>query len=126
MSETSDIDSVFWGSRFTYPIEIKEKSVARDTSMGEYFGLDIGPYVKLSFYSARRENFKSLFIVREVDESLDRREIAWWFAPFIEIAQYASWNSRAGGRSMSGGTSATVRIPKHIFKPLTREALASL
>jgi hypothetical protein len=39
MSEMSDVDGIFWGNQFTYPIEIKEKTIASDSKVGDYFGL---------------------------------------------------------------------------------------
>ena len=63
--EASDVDGVLWGHRHTYPIEMKEKTCASDKRVGPYFGIDIGPFVKLAFYAAKRGNLKSLFVVRE-------------------------------------------------------------
>src|SRR6185437_16187784 len=53
MAEVSDIDGIFWGNQFTYPIEIKEKTVANDNKLGDWFGLDVGPFVKLAYYAAK-------------------------------------------------------------------------
>ncbi|WP_342359019.1 hypothetical protein [Terrarubrum flagellatum] len=57
MCEIVDIDGIIWGERHTYPIEIKEKTAAPDPNMGEFFGLDVGPFVKLAFYAAKKEIF---------------------------------------------------------------------
>ena len=48
MAEISDVDGILWGQRHTYPLEIKEKTAAFDKRTGEYFGLDVGPFVKLA------------------------------------------------------------------------------
>jgi hypothetical protein len=53
-SQISDVDGILWGERFTYPLEIKEKTPATDNGLGEYFGLDVGPFVKLAYYAARQ------------------------------------------------------------------------
>lgn len=126
-SEVSDIDGVFWGRQHTYPLEIKEKTAAEgDPNIGEYFGLDIGPFVKLAFYAAKRGNLKSLFIVREIDDEQTRNLRQWWFIKFEELAQVASWVGLPGGINMGGGGSMVVRIPKSQFQPLNADTLAEL
>jgi len=126
MAEVSDIDGILWDNQYTYAIEIKEKTPATDNDMGEYFGLDVGPFVKLAFYAAKRGTLHSIFVVREVSDQTTRNLVAWWYITFERLAQYASWVMRAGGKSMTGGRSAVVRIPKCEFTPLTRENLMSL
>ena len=126
MAEVSDIDGILWGQRHTYPLEIKEKTSASDKRMGEFFGLDVGPFVKLAYYAARRGNLRSLFIVREIDCVENRNLVNWWFIKFDELAQFASWVSRSGGRGMTGGVSSVVCIPKSEFRLLTRENIESL
>ena len=126
MAEVSDIDGILWGQQFTYPLEIKEKTVAKDNRIGEFFGLDTGPFVKLAYYAARRGNLNSLFIVREIDKVETRQLVDWWFIRFEELAKYASWVSRAGGAGMGGGASTVVCIPKAEFQPLTKENLEKL
>lgn len=126
MSEMSDVDGIFWGQQLTYPLEIKEKTVAVDRALGPYFGLDLGPFVKLAFYAAKRGNLHSLFIVREIDSVETRALVNWWFITFDRLAQFASWVPQGGGMNMGGGQSTVVRIPKAEFQSLTREALAAL
>ena len=62
MSEISDVDGIFWGQQFTYPVEIKEKTPAPDNKLGPFFGLNVGPFVKLAHSVARRGNLHSLFV----------------------------------------------------------------
>jgi len=126
MAEVSDIDGILWGQQFTYPLEIKEKTVAKDNRLGEFFGLDTGPFVKLAYYAARRGNLNSLFIVREIDNIETRGLVNWWFIRFEELAKFASWVSRAGGAGMGGGASRVVCIPKAEFLPLTKDNLEKL
>lgn len=126
MAEISDIDGLFWGNQYTYPIEVKEKTPGDSADMGQYFGLDVGPFVKLAFYAAKRGNLHSLFVVREIDNENDRNLIQWLFVTFDDLARYASWGARSGGTNMLGGSSAVVRIPKAEFKPLNAENLANL
>lgn len=120
MCEMSDVDGIFWGQQFTYPLEIKEKTVALDKSKktGDYFGLDVGPFVKLAFYAAKKGNLHSLFIVREIDNIHDRNLVNWWFITYDVLAQFASWVPQGGGTNMHGGGSTVVKIPKAEFKEL--------
>lgn len=126
MAEISDVDGIFWGKQFTYPLEIKEKTPAADRALGEFFGLDLGPFVKLSYYAAKRGNLHSLFIVREIDSMETRNLVAWWFITYEKLAQYASWIPQGGGKSMIGGQSSVVRIPKSEFLPLNAINLQQL
>ncbi len=123
MCEMSDIDAIFWGQQFTYPIEIKEKTAAEDSKVGDYFGLDVGPFVKLAFYAAKRGNLHSLFIVREINNTTDRKLENWWFIPFEKLARFASWVPVSGGTNMRGGGSSVIKVPKSEFIPMTKANL---
>jgi len=125
-SEISDIDSIFWGQQHTYPLEIKEKTPAPSRDLGPYFGLDVGPFVKLAFYAAKRGNLHSIFVVREIDTPETRNLVNWWFITFDHMAQFASWVQQSGGKSMTGGRSSVVRIPKAEFQELNAVTLAAL
>jgi len=125
-SEISDIDGIFYGQRFTYPLEIKEKTKAYDKKMGDYFGLDLGPFVKLAYYASKRGNLHSIFIVREIDDITSRNLVRWWYITFEKLAQFASWVPVGGGINMGGGRSTTVRIPKNEFSELSQENLSNL
>lgn len=126
LSEMSDIDGIFWGNQYTYPIEIKEKTQATDRKLGPYFGLDLGPFVKLAFYAAKRGNLHSIFVVREIDDPATRNLVNWWYVTFDRLAQFASWTGIGGGRNMGGGRSTVVAIPKAEFRVLDAAALAAL
>jgi hypothetical protein len=126
ISEMSDVDGIFWGRQYTYPLEIKEKTCGNDARLGEYFGLDVGPFVKLAHYAAKRGNLHSLFIVREIADPEARELVAWRYITFDRLAQFASWVQQQGGRGMTGGNSAVVKIPKCEFEVLDANALASL
>lgn len=126
MAEISDIDGILWGQQHTYPLEIKEKTPAEDRKLGEYFGLDVGPFVKLAFYAAKRGNLHSIFVVREIDNEEDRQLVEWRYITFEVLAQYASWVFGGGGMNMQGGQSSVVKIPKSRFRVLNRKALESL
>ncbi len=126
ITEISDVDGIFWGRQFTYPLEIKEKTSARDNRLGNYFGLDLGPFVKLAHYAAKRGNLHSLFIVREIADPDSRELVNWLYITFDHLAQFASWVPSSGGTNMLGGGSTVVKIPKAEFSPLDANALASL
>ena len=124
--EVSDVDGIFWGQQYTYPIEIKEKTAAVDNRLGEYFGIDVGPFVKLAYYAAKKGNLHSLFVVREIADVESRALKTWWCITFETLATFASWTPIAGGRSMGGGASSVVKIPKHEFREMTADTLAVL
>lgn len=124
--EPSDVDGLFWGERLTYPIEIKEKTRANSSSIGDFFGIDVGPFVKLAYYAAKRGNLHSLFVVREIDNADTRNLVEWRYITFDRMAQFASWVPQGGGTSMTGGGSSTVKIPVDQFNILDAQALASL
>lgn len=126
MAEISDVDGIFWGNQYTYPVEIKEKTAAEDKKLGAFFGLDVGPFVKLAFYAAKRGNLHSVFVVREIDNPLERNLANWWIITFERMAQFASWNPISGGTNMRGGGSTTIKIPKSEFSPLNLSTLKSL
>lgn len=126
MAEISDVDGILWGNQFTYPLEIKEKTAATDSRMGEYFGLDVGPFVKLSFYAAKRGNLHSIFIVREIDNPEDRNLVNWLYISFEKLARYAGWTPGRGGTNMQGGASSVIKIPKSQFDVLDAEAINSM
>lgn len=125
-AEVVDIDGVIWGKNHTYPVEIKEKTFGSDKAIGEYFGLDISPFVKMAFYAAKKGNFHSLFVVREIDDVLNRSLKKWWFTTFDRLAKLASWQQIGGGTNMKGGSSTVIRIPKAAFSELTVSALEEL
>lgn len=126
MSEISDIDGIFWGQHVTYPLEIKEKTAASDKRVGEYFGIDVGPFVKLAHYAARKGNLNSLFFVREINNTTARQLVDWWFITFENLARFASWVPLGGGTNMGGGGSTTIKIPKAEFTKMTAASLAAL
>lgn len=105
---------------------MQEKTAATDKKLGDYFGLDVGPFVKLAFYAAKKGNLHSLFFVREINNTEERALVDWWFITFDTIAQFASWNPQGGGTNMQGGGSTVVKIPKAEFTRLSRTAFENL
>jgi hypothetical protein len=68
----SDLDGIFWGQRFTYLSRDQGKDRRARIDLGEWFGLDSGPFVTLAFYAETHGDLRSLFIVREIDNVQDR------------------------------------------------------
>jgi hypothetical protein len=127
MMETSDVDRLLWGANTIYPVEVKEKTrVTNDVNIGEWFGLDVGPFTKLAFFAAWYGQLKSLFIVREIADTETRQLVQWWAIEFADVAKHASWVFQSGGANMLGGRSAVVRIPLHAFTPLDGAFLNAL
>jgi len=126
LAEISDIDGVFWGNQITYPLEIKEKTAAQSSDLGPFFGLDLGPFVKLAFYAAMGGQLHSIFVVREIDDVQHRNLVNWWFITFDRLARFASWVPQGGGPNMGGGRSSVVKIPRQEFQNLNAQTLAQL
>ena len=123
----SPIEGIFWGNRFTCPLEIREQTPANDRSFGKHFELDIRPFVKLALLSTERRNLKSLFIVREIDSVDTRGLVAWWFMTFDHLARWAPSGTRGRqGRSGQKATSPVIKIPQSEFQALSESALAGL
>ena len=86
----SDLDGIFWGQRFNYLSRDQGKDCRALIDLGEWFGLDSGPFVTLAFYAETLGDLRSLFIVREID-NVEDRNLVNRFVPFDTLARYASW-----------------------------------
>ncbi len=126
LTVANDLDYLIWGQHATYPVEIKEKTRAADAYMGEYFGIDVGPFAKLATFTSFGPDLKGLFVVREIADRASRQFKEWHVVRSDDMCQKCSWVFRAGGMSMRGTASATVRVPIAAFQPLTLSALQAL
>jgi hypothetical protein len=54
-----------------YPIKFKSKTSLINASLGDWFGIDIGPFSKLSFYVSLSNNMEALYFIEEVDGFLN-------------------------------------------------------
>ncbi len=116
----NDLDMFLVGqSGASYPVEFKSKVVANDSSMGDWFGLDVGPFAKLAFFTSRSMNMDALYVVEEVTGTA-RQHVNWWGIKFTDLLGSCSWVQRGGGQGMMGGSSATIRVPKVSFVPMTQ------
>lgn len=113
----NDLDLFIVGpSGRPYPVELKSKAVASDTAMGKWFGIDIGPFAKLAFFTANSQHNDALYVVEEVDAH--RNHVDWWGITFTELVKACSWVGQRGGKGMSGGASSTYKVPMSAFTPL--------
>lgn len=100
-----------------YPVEFKSKTVVRDTKIGDWFGIDIGPFTKLSFFVSLSNNMEALYFVEEVDNQ--GNVVEYWGIKFSTLLKYSFWVSQSGGVNMAGGASNTVKVPKICFEKVS-------
>lgn len=116
---SNDLDLFIIGnSGRSYPAEVKSKVPAVSPSLGKWFGIDIGPFAKLSFFTSNTMNNDALYIVEEV--SADRVHVDWYAIKFTKLVASCSWVGQAGGMSMTGGASSTFKIPLKAFTKLDK------
>lgn len=114
----NDLDLFILGpSGSCFPVELKSKTVANDNILGDWFGIDMGPFAKLAFFTANSMNTDALYVVQEVDA--DRNHVEWYGIRFTELVKSCSWVGQAGGTGMMGGASSTYKVPKAAFTRLT-------
>ena len=124
LQSNNDLDLFIHGpSGRVYPVEVKGKTPAYDNSIGEWFGIDIGPFAKFSFFTANSNNNDALYVVEEVTPQ--RNHVAWHAITFTELVKACAWVGRGGGTGMTGGASSTYRVPKAAFSSF-RSLLPSL
>jgi hypothetical protein len=115
---SNDLDFFIVGkSGRAYPIEFKSKTVVVDGSIGDWFGIDVGPFSKLSFFVSLSNNMEALYFVEEIDAN--GNTIEWWGIKFSQLLKNCHWVSQSGGTGMGGGASVTIKVPKIIFEPLS-------
>jgi hypothetical protein len=126
MCEMSDIDAIFWGEQYTYPIEIKEKTAAEDKQIGEYFEIEIKPFVSIAKIFHQRENQDSLIFIRENEENKNKNKSKWWFTTLQKIKKDFD---RIGGqisKPMNNKKNPVFGISKDFFLPLNKNQLMNL
>jgi hypothetical protein len=53
----NDLDMYVIGlSGSAYPVELKSKKAAKSPTLGDWFGIDMGPFAKLAFFTANAMN----------------------------------------------------------------------
>ena len=122
----SDIDAIFWGEQYTYPIEIKEKTAAEDKQIGDYFEIEIEQVVSNAEIFSRRGNQESIFFIREVEENKIKIKSKWWFTTLNKIRKDLN---RIGDQICNlkfKRKHAAIKISKDFFVPLNRNQLTNL
>lgn len=115
---SNDLDFFIVGkSGRAYPIEFKSKTFVEDDSIGDWFGIDVGPFSKLSFFVSLSNNMEALYFVEEIDAI--GNTVEWWGIKFSQLLKNCHWVSQSGGTGMGGGASVTIKVPKIIFEPLS-------
>lgn len=118
LMSNNDLDMYLIGvSGAAYPVELKSKKVAQSDSIGDWFGIDMGPFAKLAYFTANAMNTDALYIVEEVDVS--GKFVDWLAIRYTHLVEVCSWVGQRGGTSMTGGGSSTYRVPKLAFSPLS-------
>ncbi|MEN8216569.1 MAG: hypothetical protein ABFS56_09370 [Pseudomonadota bacterium] len=93
------------------PVEIKEKS---PTKKG-YFGIDAGRILMMLRLCLATDS-NALYIIREVDESVERKFVEWRFVTLSDMIMGSSWNLQAGGKGMGGGNTQTIMLSASLFE----------
>jgi hypothetical protein len=101
------------------PVEIKEKSPTE----GGAFGLDAGRILMMLRMCLATDS-NALYIVREVDNSTERRLVGWRCITLSNLVMGCSWNLQAGGAGMLGGGTQTVMMPGSLFESFNERNLS--
>jgi len=123
ISDPYDVDGFFivHTSGKVIPIEIKEKFPAGE-NQNKFFGIDAGRVLMLLRLCLPNDS-NALYIIREVDDSPQRRFVAWKYISLSDIIMTSGWNLQRGGTGMGGQETQTIRLPYDEFKALTKEVL---
>lgn len=119
MVKTHRVDGIYWGNHSTYPLEIIEKTAGRDNKTGTYFNVDIDSFTNLTSLIAKKTNFYSAFVVREIDNLTDQNLVGWWIITYKQLSKFASRNSVSS-------KDVTIKIPKSEFLQVNLANLNSL
>lgn len=118
LMSNNDLDMYLIGtSGAAYPLELKSKKPAESAAIGDWFGIDIGPFAKLAYFTANAMHTDALYVVEEVDDV--GAFVNWLAIRYTELVKACSWVGQGGGAGMTGGASSTYKIPKAAFSPLS-------
>ncbi len=111
---SNDLDFFLVGkSGKAYPVELKSKTVYIDNNIGDWFGIDVGPFTKLSFFVSLSNNMEALYFVEEIND--EGQTINWLGIKFSELLKYCHWVTQGGGKGMGGGSTTTIKVPRSVF-----------
>ncbi|MET3930580.1 hypothetical protein ABIE51_002467 [Lysobacter sp. OAE881] len=115
----NDLDMYVIGpSGSAYPVELKSKEAAVSPALGEWFGIDMGPFAKLAFFTANAMNTDALYVVEEVASG--GQFVDWLGIRYTDLVKACSWVGQGGGTGMTGATSSTYKVPKAAFSSLAK------
>lgn len=109
-----------------FPIEVKEKFPFNHQQIGRTIGIDVGR-ILMMLRICLPLNTNGLYIVREVEETAERKLVGWKVIRLDELLMKCSWNVQAGGPGMAssaggaGSPTSTILIPYRVFSELTPE-----
>ena len=109
-----------------FPVELKEKFPFRHQSMGSTIGVDVGRILMMLRICVPLDA-NGFYIVREVEETEERRLVGWRLIRLDELLVKCSWNVQAGGPGMAssaagaGSPTSTILVPHKAFSEMTPE-----
>lgn len=120
LADPYDVDAFVVGFRgAVMPMEVKEKS---PTEKGD-FGLDAGRILMMLRLCLATDS-NGLYLIREVDNTPNRRFVRWRFITLSNLIMGCSWNLQAGGRGMGGGQTQTVMFKGALFEEFDMNILS--
>jgi len=99
------------------PMEIKEKFPFKAGNI-ELLGIDAGRILMLLRLCLPLD-CNGLYIIREVEDSQERKFLGWKITTLDSIVMNANWTLQAGGIGMTGGPTQTVTLPYKTYSDLT-------
>lgn len=105
-----------------FPIEIKEK-FPFEANKVKLLGIDVGRMLML-FRICLPLNCNGLYIVKEVEDSKERKCIGWKMMTLDSMIMNCNLNLQAGGTGMTGGATQTATFPYTAFTNLTAETFS--
>ena len=102
-----------------FPIEIKEK-FPFEANKVKLLGIDVGRMLML-FRICLPLDCNGLYIVREVEDSKERKCVGWKMMTLDSMIMNCNLNLQAGGTGMTGGATQTATFPYAAFTNLTAE-----
>ena len=105
-----------------FPIEIKEKFPFEVNKL-KLLGIDVGRMLML-FRICLPLNCNGLYIVREVEDSAERKYVGWKMMTLDSMIMNCNLNLQAGGTGMTGGATQTATFPYAAFTDLAPEVFS--
>jgi hypothetical protein len=105
-----------------FPLEIKEKFPFEANKI-RLLGLDAGRILMLMRICLPLD-CNGLYVVREVEDSPERRFVGWKITTLDSIIMNCNWNLQAGGTGMTGGQTQTVTLPYDCYSNMAPETFS--